>query len=127
MMTNYKCVCIFQGITKILYCGTNDIFWISLFHSVVLTTVVVFFQFGFGLILALAMSQKLPGMSIFKSIIREYYQDVNIQLCICKAGQILNPNIEILNKSKFENSNVINYETYIVSHYVTKSFVKKST
>jgi ABC-type sugar transport system permease subunit len=56
----------FQNFIRLL---SDEIFWISLYHSVLLTTVVVFLQFVLGLILALAMNQKLPGMSLFKSII----------------------------------------------------------
>lgn len=48
---------------------TDEIFWISLYHSVILTFSVVVLQFVLGLVLAWAMKQKLPGMSIFKSII----------------------------------------------------------
>ena len=56
----------FQNFIRLL---TDEIFWLSLYHSVLLTAVVVFLQFVLGLILALAMNQKLPGMSLFKSII----------------------------------------------------------
>jgi len=56
----------FQNFIRLL---SDEVFWISLYHSVLLTTVVVFLQFVLGLILALAMNQKLPGMSLFKSII----------------------------------------------------------
>jgi multiple sugar transport system permease protein len=55
-----------QNFTRLM---SDEIFWVSLYHSVTLTVVVVFLQFLFGLILAWAMSQKLPGMSWFKSII----------------------------------------------------------
>jgi ABC-type sugar transport system permease subunit len=48
---------------------SDEIFWISLRQSVLLTVVVVLLQFVFGLILAWAMKQNLPGMSFFKSII----------------------------------------------------------
>jgi multiple sugar transport system permease protein len=48
---------------------TDDIFWLSLSHSLVLTVVVILLQFVLGLVLALAMQQKLPGMALFKSII----------------------------------------------------------
>lgn len=48
---------------------TDEIFWISLYHSLVLTVSVVVLQFVLGLVLAWTMKQKLPGMSIFKSII----------------------------------------------------------
>jgi ABC-type sugar transport system permease subunit len=56
----------FQNFLRLL---SDEIFWISLYHSVLLTSVVVFLQFVLGLILALAMNQKLPGMSLFKSVI----------------------------------------------------------
>ena len=56
----------FQNFFRLL---SDEIFWISLYHSVLLTSVVVFLQFVLGLILALAMNQKLPGMSLFKSVI----------------------------------------------------------
>ncbi|GIV79094.1 sugar ABC transporter permease [Litorilinea aerophila] len=47
----------------------DDVFWISLYHSVLLTVVVVLLQLIGGLILASAMRQDLPGMGFFKSII----------------------------------------------------------
>ncbi len=56
----------FQNFIRLL---SDEIFWISLYHSVLLTTVVVLLQFILGLILALAMNQKLPGMSLFKNVI----------------------------------------------------------
>ena len=59
----------FVGLQNFARLLSDDIFWTSLVHSLVLTAVVVFLQFVFGLILAWAMSQKLPGMSWFKSII----------------------------------------------------------
>ncbi|HXV98763.1 MAG TPA: sugar ABC transporter permease, partial [Anaerolineae bacterium] len=48
---------------------TDDIFWLSLRHSLFLTVTVILLQFILGLILAMAMQQKLPGMAVFKSII----------------------------------------------------------
>ncbi len=59
----------FVGLQNFIRLLSDDIFWASLYHSVTLTAVVVFLQFVFGLILAWAMSQKLPGMSLFKSVI----------------------------------------------------------
>jgi len=59
----------YVGLQNFIRLLSDDIFWISLYHSVLLTTVVVFLQFVLGLILALAMNQKLPGMSLFKSVI----------------------------------------------------------
>lgn len=47
----------------------DEVFWLSLRHSIILTTVVVLLQLVFGLILAWAMKQKVPGMPVFKSII----------------------------------------------------------
>jgi ABC-type sugar transport system permease subunit len=47
----------------------DNVFWLSLQHSLILTTVVVVLQFVSGLILAWAMNQNLPGMGLFKSII----------------------------------------------------------
>ena len=59
----------FVGLQNFVRLASDEIFWISFIQSIVLTTVVVFLQFVFGLILAWAMSQELPGMSWFKSII----------------------------------------------------------
>jgi len=57
------------GLQNFIRLLSDEVFWISLYHSVLLTTVVVFLQFVLGLVLALAMIQKLPGMSLFKNII----------------------------------------------------------
>jgi multiple sugar transport system permease protein len=57
------------GLQNFIRLLSDEIFWVSLYHSVLLTAAVVFLQFVLGLILALAMNQKLPGMSLFKSII----------------------------------------------------------
>jgi len=59
----------FVGLQNFARLASDEIFWISLYQSIVLTAVVVCLQFVFGLILAWAMSQELPGMSWFKSII----------------------------------------------------------
>ena len=59
----------FIGLQNFRRLLSDDIFWLSLEHSIILTTVVVSLQLVFGLILALAMQQNLPGMSLFKSII----------------------------------------------------------
>jgi len=56
----------FQNFIRLV---SDEIFWVSFYHSVILTAAVVFLQFVFGIVLALAMNQKLPGMSLFKSII----------------------------------------------------------
>jgi ABC-type sugar transport system permease subunit len=47
----------------------DPIFWLSLWHSIILTGVVVILQLIFGLILAWTMKQEIPGVPIFKSII----------------------------------------------------------
>jgi multiple sugar transport system permease protein len=59
----------FIGLQNFRRLLSDDIFWLALEHSIILTTVVVSLQLVFGLILALAMQQNLPGMSLFKSII----------------------------------------------------------
>jgi ABC-type sugar transport system permease subunit len=47
----------------------ESVFWISLWHSLILTPIVVVLQLILGIVLAWAMKQKIPGMSLFKSII----------------------------------------------------------
>ncbi len=59
----------FVGLANFVRLLSDEVFWISLYHSVVLTVVVVFLQFVLGLVLAWAMQQEIPGMSLFKSII----------------------------------------------------------
>jgi len=59
----------FVGFKNFVRLLSDHIFWLSLYHSILLTVVVVALQFVFGLILASAMQQDLPGMSLFKSII----------------------------------------------------------
>jgi ABC-type sugar transport system permease subunit len=59
----------FVGLDNFIRLLSDDVFWLSLYHSIILTVVVVSLQFVFGLILAWAMQQELPGMGIFKSII----------------------------------------------------------
>jgi ABC-type sugar transport system permease subunit len=59
----------FIGLDNYTRMVSDPVFWLSLRHSIVLTVVVVVLQLIFGLILASAMRQKLPGMSIFKSVI----------------------------------------------------------
>lgn len=59
----------FVGLDNFIRLYSDEVFWISLYHSIVLTVVVVLLQFILGLILAWAMNQDLPGMTLFKSII----------------------------------------------------------
>ncbi len=59
----------FVGLANFVRLLSDEIFWISLYHSILLTALVVLLQLVLGLILAWAMQQKLPGMSVFKSII----------------------------------------------------------
>jgi multiple sugar transport system permease protein len=59
----------YVGLANFVRLLSDETFWISLYHSVVLTVVVVLLQFVLGLILAWAMQQELPGMSLFKGII----------------------------------------------------------
>lgn len=59
----------YVGIDNFIRLLDDEVFWLSLYHSLLLTTVVVILQLIFGLILAYAMKQNLPGMGTFKSII----------------------------------------------------------
>ena len=59
----------YVGIDNFIRLLDDEVFWLSLYHSLLLTTVVVILQLIFGLILAHAMKQDLPGMGAFKSII----------------------------------------------------------
>jgi len=59
----------FVGLQNYARMFSDDIFWLSLRHSILLTTAVVVLQLVLGLILASAMQQDLPGMPVFKSII----------------------------------------------------------
>jgi ABC-type sugar transport system permease subunit len=59
----------FVGLDNFVRLLSDRVFWLSLYHSVLLTTVVVILQLVFGLVLASAMKQALPGMGLFKSII----------------------------------------------------------
>ncbi len=59
----------FVGLQNFSQLLADNVFWLALEHSVILTTVVVVLQFVLGLILAVTMQQNLPGMGLFKSII----------------------------------------------------------
>jgi len=59
----------FVGLENYARMLTDEVFWISLRQSVALTVIVVLLQLVFGLILASAMTQRLPGMGVYKSII----------------------------------------------------------
>jgi ABC-type sugar transport system permease subunit len=59
----------FIGVDNYIRMASDEVFWLSLRHSVVLTVIVVSLQLVFGLVLASAMNQDLPGMGVFKSII----------------------------------------------------------
>lgn len=59
----------FVGLSNFVRLLSDEIFWISLYHSVIVTVTAVLLQFVLGLVLAWAMKQDLPGMSLFKSVI----------------------------------------------------------
>jgi multiple sugar transport system permease protein len=59
----------YVGLANFARLLTDEIFWVSIYHSLILTVSVVVLQFVLGLVLAWAMKQKLPGMKVFKSII----------------------------------------------------------
>lgn len=59
----------FVGLDNYIRLLSDEVFWLSLYHSILLTTVVVILQLVFGLILAWAMSQEVRGIALFKSVI----------------------------------------------------------
>jgi multiple sugar transport system permease protein len=59
----------YVGLSNFRRILTDEIFWVSLYHSLILTVSVVLLQFVLGLVLAWAMKQRLPGMALFKSVI----------------------------------------------------------
>jgi multiple sugar transport system permease protein len=59
----------YVGLANFARMLSDDIFWLSLSHSLILTVVVILLQLVLGLILAHTMQQNLPGMVFFKSII----------------------------------------------------------
>jgi len=59
----------YVGLSNFIRLATDDVFWLSLYHSLILTVGAVVLQLILGLILASAMKQDLPGMGVFKSII----------------------------------------------------------
>jgi ABC-type sugar transport system permease subunit len=59
----------FVGFDNFIRLYSDEIFWISLYHSLLLTTMAILLQLVLGLILAWAMQQDIPGMMLFRSII----------------------------------------------------------
>ena len=59
----------YVGLANFTQLPSDNIFRLSLYHSIILTVSVVLLQVVLGLVLAWAMQQQLPGMSLFKSII----------------------------------------------------------
>lgn len=59
----------YVGLANFTQLPSDDVFRLSLYHSIILTVAVVLLQFVLGLVLAWAMQQRLPGMTLFKSII----------------------------------------------------------
>jgi ABC-type sugar transport system permease subunit len=59
----------YTGVENYLRMITDDIFWISLYHSIIITTVAVILQLVLGLIVAHALKQDLPGVQLMRSII----------------------------------------------------------
>lgn len=57
------------GIQNYAKLFTDANFWLAFVHSLVLTVVAVVLQLVFGLILALALKQKVPGIQFFRSVI----------------------------------------------------------
>jgi len=48
---------------------TDPIFWLAFVHSLILTVTAVILELVFGIILALALKQKVPGIKLFRSVI----------------------------------------------------------
>jgi multiple sugar transport system permease protein len=59
----------YVGLANFTQLPSDDVFRLSLYHSIILTVTVVVLQLILGLVLAWAMQQRLPGMALFKSII----------------------------------------------------------
>ncbi|MDH7485775.1 MAG: sugar ABC transporter permease [Anaerolineae bacterium] len=59
----------YVGLDNFARLPSDEVFRLSLSHSIILTVTVVVLQLILGLILAWAMQQRLPGMAFFKSII----------------------------------------------------------
>lgn len=59
----------FIGVTNYLKLIKDEVFWISFWHSLILTAAAVILQFLLGLLLAWALNQNLPGIRVFRSII----------------------------------------------------------
>lgn len=60
---------LFVGLQNFRRMLTDDVFWLSLWHSIILTLVAVVLQFVFGLILASALKQDLPFVRFMRNII----------------------------------------------------------
>ena len=59
----------FTGLKNYHRLLSDNLFWLSLFHSIIITTSAVALQFVLGLLLAWALKQDLPGIKLFRSII----------------------------------------------------------
>ena len=59
----------YVGLNNFVRLYSDEVFWISLYHSIVLTVAVILLQLALGLILGWTIQQELPGMSLFKSVI----------------------------------------------------------
>jgi ABC-type sugar transport system permease subunit len=58
----------FVGAKNYLKMLKDEVFWLSLLHSLILTAAAVILQLLLGLLLAWALNQDLPGIRIFRSI-----------------------------------------------------------
>ena len=59
----------FVGMKNYSRLVSDNVFWLSLLHSFIITTSAVTLQFILGLLLAWALKQELPGIKLFRSII----------------------------------------------------------
>lgn len=56
------------GIANFLQMARDPVFWAALRHSLELTIVVVVLQLVLGIVLALALKQRVPGIGVFRSL-----------------------------------------------------------
>jgi multiple sugar transport system permease protein len=58
----------FVGLANFFWLVDQDIFWLSLGNTVVLTALVIALELGFGMVIALLLVEPFPGLSIVRGI-----------------------------------------------------------
>jgi multiple sugar transport system permease protein len=99
----------FVGLDNFVQLLSDDIFWISLYHSIILTAAAVGLQLILGLVLAWAMQQQLPGMGTFKSIIMASWV-IPVAATVTMFRFMAQPDVGFINiflrTIGFENANI---------------------